>query len=517
MNLKRKFHRDLNRYQTPASPIAETHRESAAYRPRKKWLTAPVAVAMAILLTVSASAACGVIIHYLNNEVITENNTRLTEIPEGYVGIYSVADLVTLRENVKNGVANTHYILMSDITFTDADYAEGGICEGGWESIPNSGYNSDGHYVSSPIVMFNGNGHVIRNLRSHVNYYNGTEQRLVSMGLFAQTDYHQMTVINLGMEDCVFRVENPYQVTANSRTRYQIGAIAGSANYIGGCYVNGMTVEIRADFRKETDAHLPARADNEYLYINVGGLAGETIYADACYAENVTVRVIAQGEGKAIKLRAGGIAGIATSSLNCWTDETTTITADGQNYAICEIAPIANLPVEYMIPAIMTEEAFDEMMAVIAEANSVNYVGEPIDGTKHFNYKMTLAYYVRREVNTKTESEMLRQYTYDALAQANELYRFLTRTDEWHDVLYIFDPGTSTAEYERLGAIFLDAFGDEKAFREFCRQYSVRLGEISCYTFTEESKVKEKDLEGFDFDTLWTIVGNRPRLRIFAN
>ena len=52
MNLKKKFHQDLKQYDTPASPIAETRRAPrAALRPRKKWLTAPVAVAMAILLT----------------------------------------------------------------------------------------------------------------------------------------------------------------------------------------------------------------------------------------------------------------------------------------------------------------------------------------------------------------------------------------------------------------------------------------------------------------------------------
>jgi len=98
MNLKKKFHQDLKQYATPASPIAETRRAPrAALRPRKKWLTAPVAVAMAILLTVGVAAAGVTVVQYLNRDILTENSLRLTEVPEGYVGIYSVEDLVQIH------------------------------------------------------------------------------------------------------------------------------------------------------------------------------------------------------------------------------------------------------------------------------------------------------------------------------------------------------------------------------------------------------------------------------------
>ena len=206
MNLKRKFHRDLNRYQTPASPIAETH-PATPLRPRKKWLTAPVAVAMAILLTCGAAAAGVTVAQYLNRDIITENTLRLSEVPEGYVGIYSAADLVQMAEDIENGTGADKYILMSDITFTDADYAEGGICEGGWVPLdtvrrigrdkPTAEYPSAGYSIIHALEIFHGNGHVIRNLRINAPSDTDTDRYV---GLFGNTNAE---IIHLGIADLV--------------------------------------------------------------------------------------------------------------------------------------------------------------------------------------------------------------------------------------------------------------------------------------------------------------------------
>ena len=78
-----------------------------------------------------------------------------TEIPEGYVGVYTKDDLYDVRNNMSG-----KYILMNDITFEDSDYEKGG-------GFYNSGKGWDPIGTSSTYFRgtFDGNGYKIHNLR----------------------------------------------------------------------------------------------------------------------------------------------------------------------------------------------------------------------------------------------------------------------------------------------------------------------------------------------------------------
>ncbi len=106
----------------------------------------------------------------------------LTEVPEGYIGIYTKDDLYDVRLNMTG-----KYIMMNDIVFDDADYAEGGDFYNvgkGWEPIGTEATPFKG--------SFDGNGYDIVNLQ--INYPNGNYQ-----GLFGYA--HSATIKNVTLED----------------------------------------------------------------------------------------------------------------------------------------------------------------------------------------------------------------------------------------------------------------------------------------------------------------------------
>ena len=102
---------------------------------------------MALLIAFS----CFSVIGYAEE---TEGTEHLTEVPEGYVGIYTKDDL----DNIKLDMTGK-YILMNDIVFEDSDYEKGGSFYNsgkGWEPIGTE---------SSPFAgTFDGNGYSIHNL-----------------------------------------------------------------------------------------------------------------------------------------------------------------------------------------------------------------------------------------------------------------------------------------------------------------------------------------------------------------
>lgn len=110
----------------------------------------------------------------------TENTEHLTEVPEGYIGVYTKDDL----DNVKLNMAGK-YILMNDIVFEDSDYEKGGSFYNsgkGWEPIGTHSTNFEG--------VFDGNGYKITNL-----YVNNPEQDYI--GLFGCTYNAIITKVSL--------------------------------------------------------------------------------------------------------------------------------------------------------------------------------------------------------------------------------------------------------------------------------------------------------------------------------
>ena len=514
MNLKRKFHQELSQFPTPASPIAETHHAPrTAYRPRKKWLTAPMAVAMAILLSVGVAAAGITVAQYLNRDIIAENNLQLTAVPEGYVGIYTAEDLVQMRRDIENGTGATKYILMSDITFTDADYAEGGICEGGWVPLDTvrkayAEEDTHGYHILHTLESFHGNGHVIRGLRivtPKAPY--GSEDRYI--GLFGNTNAE---IIHLGLEDCTVTVREtvtqPFAAYAASRdlligVTIHAGAIAGHAEYIGGCYVKGLTLDLTSDYVWQKNDLKEQYAETALYNLNVGGIAGSTTYADACYAEDVTLRVRTEGEPYA-KLYAGLIAGRTTSCITSWAEGT--IETEGEAYRTKEIAEIAcNYP-SHSFPTVVPKESFETLLELV----DAHY------GADNFYGKLFRAYFLLKDAEDDRIPEEQRAALQTLVDGFNDRYTFVSGKEETaYTAFYVFDPFSSPQELERIGTIITAAFESEEEYLAFCREHNIRIGLIDCHTLTHDQKVTAEDLEYFNLETLWTLRDGKPRLKIF--
>jgi len=227
------------------------NRKGAKKVKHKIWTRLVAFAACLCLLTVGTFSAYALSedIRSFINMSFFKNNLRITEenIPEGYTPIYDAEGLDAIRNDLKG-----NYILMKDIRFTDADFAEGGRFAGGWEPIgtPKKPFRG----------IFNGNGYVVYGLRVNTtgNY----------AGLFgfatANPEEYGGVIKNLGVSDA--------KINVHSRSDYgcYAGVIAGSAEIIAGCFVDKS--EVRASY----DC-----AESRYVYL--GGLCGDVYIADSCY------------------------------------------------------------------------------------------------------------------------------------------------------------------------------------------------------------------------------------------
>ena len=183
-----------------------------------------------------------------------------------------------------------------------ADYAEGGICEGGWVPLDTvhlihhddstQEYHSAGYHTLYELEIFHGNGHVIRNLKINASSDTNTDtDRYV--GLFGNTNAE---IIHLGLEDCTVTVRETVTKPFATYALYDnlllgitvhVGGIAGHAEYIGGCYVKGLTLDLTTDFAwLAYYSDLKEQYDYTALYnLNVGGIAGSCNYETVsnCY------------------------------------------------------------------------------------------------------------------------------------------------------------------------------------------------------------------------------------------
>lgn len=530
MKLKKRFHNDLSAYPTPslARILAGEAAPAAAptYTPRhRRWLTAPIAVAMACLLTFGAAAA-GVtaVMQYLNRDIIAENAVQLTAVPEGYTGIYTAADLVQMAEDIQNGTNAERYILMDDITFTDADFAEGGICEGGWVPINTDKYiayaNPTEEYpdaISTThafIHTFHGNGHVIRNLHIHAAAPADATFRSsgIYVGLFGES---HAEILHLGMEDCTITLDHtvtdPYFSYDSMRdtligSTIHIGAIAGHADYIGGCYVSGVSIDVQTDFAwNEYNIHMKEEFGESALYnVNVGGIAGSTTYADACYAEDVSIRVHTEGDPYA-RLYAGVLAGRATSCVTSWAQGS--IETSGDGWREQNTAEVACSHPTQSFPTVIPKESFELLLETV----------DAYYGAGEFYTKLFRAYFLLKDTENVHLTEELRTMVQTLVDGYNKQYAFASgHTDTAYTAFYVFDPTASPLELERIGTILSQAFASEQAYLDFCHAHNIRIGLVACHAFAPDATVTAQDIEGFDLETLWHIVDGKPRLQMFG-
>lgn len=506
MKFEKALKKDLAKIETPdieriIPGAASKHKESKAPRARKRLSAAAVAVILCccMVLGVAAATTVPLIRKIINDKRITENTLQLTVVPEGYVGIYTKEDLMAL--NGTRDVNDKRYILMSDITFTDEDYAPGGILEGGFKPlnpIRVSGVK-DGQTSVAYLEMFNGNGHVIRNLKIREKDESG------KYGFFGGG---VLSIINLGIEDCTIyvkhEVDNP---NGDMAVDLYVGAVAASAEFIGACYVNGLTIDVELSLVDNT----PQK--NDMYSLAIGGIGGNVLYVDSCYANNATVRVSGKGLEKnasdeldSVTLAVGGIVGFKHSCVTSWFSGQVSNTVTGE-FAFSGTGEISETEIADQFPVLMDAAQFEQLRAK-AEAKYGN------DG---FNYKMLRAYYLEKNLDKVAHSERATEELTALLERLNAMTggkMDLENQREWH----LFDPTASYAEKTRVYEVLLGAYdGDKEALAQLCEYAYIQSGVVDCYVLDLSRALNSEDLPGFDFDTVWTFRDGKPIQQVFAH
>ncbi len=469
------------------------------HRAKHRIFATPTAIIL-ICLIVIGTAACAVpvIIDYLNADVLTENNTRLTKVPDGWIGIYTAEDLNNIRNYyITNEYDNKelNFIMMNDIIFTDADYAPGGICEGGWVPISTEGHErlqSDYFYREGFDGTFNGNGHIIRNLK--INTGNETNYA----GIFGFTT---ASFINLGIEGCEINVNR----AINDDSKLYVGAIVGRAAFIGGCYASDVSICVNLETSEYHEQKLINRKIAGGDIINqkvfVGGLGGNVGYVDSCYT-NTKININEIGDPVA-DIRIGGLAGASTSCVTSYF--TGNINTDQSKFYCCKTDPITVSDVGSSLPVMISEEAMEKMMTICRE-----YYGKD-----NFSYKKFCAYFLPKDPDQSTTPKA-RAEVEEMISRSIQKYYY---TEDVSDIRswYLFDPTASVEENDAIAQLIAEAFGDYDNFQQFCLENKIKCGILYCYSFEDGEKIKTSNLEGFNFDTIWVIKKGQALLKIFES
>lgn len=252
-------------------------------------------VMMLSLITVSAFSVQANAQESMPKTLSTTEFVHLTDVPDGYVGIYTKSDLDNIRNNLSG-----NYILMNDIDFSTDDFSEVG-------QFYNSGkgWNSIGNNETPFTGIFDGNGYCINDL----NISGGITESLY-VGLFG---YNKGTIKN------IVTVSGQIDITHASNTVY-VGMVAG--------YSEGR-IENCKSFGEVNVESTILRATYETPYSYVGGITGYSV-GTLSLCENTcniqaTPSVISYAEAVAY---LGGVAGIANTSTvsNCTNSGAITLT-----------------------------------------------------------------------------------------------------------------------------------------------------------------------------------------------
>lgn len=233
-------------------------------------------VMMLSLITVSTFSVQANAQESMPKTLSTTEFVHLTDVPDGYVGVYTKLDLDAIRNNLSG-----NYILMNDIEFSDEDFLGNGQFYNngnGWASIGNS---------ETPFTgVFDGNGYCVHGLEISSSV---TDSPYI--GLFG---YNKGSIKN------IITVSGQIDITHASNTAY-VGMVVGySEGAIKNCKSVG-TISVESTI---------LRATYETPYSYVGGITGFStgtlsICENACNIQ-ATPSVIGYAEAVAY---LGGVAG----------------------------------------------------------------------------------------------------------------------------------------------------------------------------------------------------------------
>ena len=466
------------------------------------------------LVTLTVFAAVPSLRGMLNLPFLSESERQET-VPEGWVGIYTVEDLDSIRNDLDG-----QYILMNDLTFADG-------------AAP---FNPIGTRQEPFTGRFDGNGHVIRGLiieaeqetpeikvseqtvngelHSYTYYDVSRTQFIVASqktqpvwsGLFGycggeyavETPYRGM-ISNLGIENA--------RMTISNASSACVGFIAGRAKYLAGCYVKDSTITVSGYTRGE--------ADKAPVYIKAGGLIGDAELLDSCYVQNVTMTVTGLDEldSSPYDCLLGGLAGDAYTVVTSYT-EACTVTADTDHVTKGDLWGHIHL-----LHRLMTESQFFTVYEKYYRTTHGLGEDDPLpDDWKKVNGSVSgkdeaafLCAKFRSWYISKTlgETVMYLGFDFEHMDPA-----FLMGEFNPEMVMYIKDPTMTAEELMLLEAELSRKIGAEKLC-EIMTCDNRKIGPLDCYTLDPAASYKKSDFASFNFDTIWRMQDGRPVLRIF--
>ena len=447
---------------------------------KKNWTAILVAAALVVTLT-AAVAAGPAIRNYLNARAVQEDSvSRLEEVPEGWIGVYTIDDLDAVRDDLGG-----NYILMADIAFEDGDFEEGGRFAGGWTPI--------GDRRNPFFGIFNGNGHTIDGLVIRASagdvFENSTAYSSSCWGLFGYAAYSEYMTVerydqhvaedgldlngdgiidpldqygqpvnadgvgvhtildptrepkhwggggivkNLRLTDGSMEIEYaPVRVNApDNMTTVSLwaGPVAGYADHVLGCMVEGFTVTVTGTGEDDARTYaeywekqgFPITMDTPYrgrgLTMSVGGVAGSAYQLDSCAAD--TSLTVRAGEAASVSRPfVGGLGGILSACVTSYFDGA--ISADAGDMGTAYLR-------EDDVPRILPAAVMDELAIRLAYIEALNYQNGVFIGNVYADdYEAKTEALRRANVTAGTLNEYLDANTpQDDGWQANKLMSF---------------------------------------------------------------------------------------------
>ncbi len=148
--------------------------------------------------------------------------------------------------------------------------------------------------------------------------------------------------------------------------------------------------------------------------------------------------------------------------------------------------------------------------------NTVMHKLEEHYGSDSFKYLRFMAYYRKKDYNSSELSEADRA---EVKRMINDLIIkcYFTQDVSHISSWYLLAPTAHIDELEAIGELVCEAFGGYDNFQAFCLENYVKIGVLYCYSFEPGTKLTEKDLLGFNFETIWVMKNDQAKLKIFES
>lgn len=211
---------------------------------------------ISLLLVLIMSFSCFSLVSFAET---TKTAEHLTEVPEGYIGVYTVEDLYFVRNDL-----TANYILMNDIDLSEAT-AEGGEWNyggRGWNPIGSNDIYSNGAFSG----VFEGNNYSITGLNIDIDSYPVGTGNNVYVGLFANVSG---TVRNLTVEGRI----TTERTKTYSYSGYADHCFGGIAAYSDRGTIQNCTNKVNIYVYSPHDASYTTNS-SVCLHVHVGGVLG---------------------------------------------------------------------------------------------------------------------------------------------------------------------------------------------------------------------------------------------------